>query len=74
MWYFDNLMAYKGSAHGDITFVNKGHEAMDKSFETIKEKAKKLRSMGVIEGKDQKNLAEKLWLNGEYTDYNRDNN
>jgi len=84
MWYFDNLAAYKGSAHGDISFVNKGHEAMDKSFETIQRKAEKLRAIGAAENKleksvdkknqDKKIMAEELWLKGEYTKYNRDNN
>lgn len=74
MWYFDNLAAYKGSAHGDSSFVIKGHDAMDKSFEKIKNKADKLRSIGAIESKDKNNTAEKLWLNGEYTKYNSEHN
>ncbi len=79
MWYFDNLAAYKGSAHGDSSFVDKGHEAMDKSFENIKRKAEKLRAIGAIENKSKKNNRrkfnpEKLWLNGEYTKYNREHN
>ncbi|MCK5396003.1 MAG: hydroxylamine oxidoreductase, partial [Gammaproteobacteria bacterium] len=79
MWYFDNLAAYKGSAHGDNSFVIKGHEAMDASFEKIKRKAEKLRAIGAIENKSEKNSdqkfdPEKLWLNGEYTLYNRENN
>jgi len=75
MWYFDNLAAYKGSAHGDRSFVKKGHEAMDKSFEIIKNKAEKLRFIGKEEkNKSRKSSPEKLWLNGEYTKYNRENN
>jgi len=69
MWYFDNLAAYKGAAHGDISFVKKGHEAMDKSLKIIKDKADRLRFIGVTESNP-----EELWLNGEYTKYNRENN
>ncbi|PCJ85434.1 MAG: hydroxylamine oxidoreductase [Thiotrichaceae bacterium] len=83
MWYFDNLGAYKGSAHGDSSFVIKGHEAMDKSFEKIKNKAEKLRAMAAIRAatknkteKDNthKSNLEKLWFDGEYTKYNSENN
>lgn len=78
MWYFDNLAAYKGSAHGDSSFVIKGHEAMDRSFENIKRRAEELRAIGDIENKSKeggkKFNPEKLWLNGEYTQYNRENN
>ncbi len=78
MWYFENLTAYKGAAHGDASFVKKGHEAMDKSLILIQDKADKLRFIGELENKSkngQKKYApEKLWMNGEYTLYNRDNN
>ena len=75
MWYFDNLGAYKGSAHGDVSFVNKGHEAMDKSLEKIKRNAEKLRLIGEAEkNNNQKSNPENLWLKGEYTEYNRENN
>ncbi len=79
MWYFNNLTAYKGSAHGDISFVNKGHEAMDRSLETIEKKADRLRYIGDIEKnpekrKDKKSNDENLWLKGEYTQFNRENN
>ena len=79
MWYFDNLAAYKGSAHGDASFISKGHEAMDKSLGSIRKKAEKLRNIGVLDDKSETyssliNRLEKLWFHGEYTDYNRDNN
>ncbi len=72
MWYFDNLGAYKGSAHGDFSFVANAHGAMDKRLEEIAQKAKKLRDRGEIkrDGGQQKNL----WINGEYTEYNREHN
>ncbi len=80
MWYFDNLAAYKGSAHGDISFANKGHAAMDSSLEKIKHKAEKIRTLGKAEKNEaRKNNGHqehpgKLWFNGEYTEYNRDHN
>jgi hydroxylamine dehydrogenase len=78
MWYFDNLAAYKGSAHGDSFFVKKGHEAMDKSLKLIQDKADKLRFIGELENKSENNhqkyTPEKLWINGEYTLHNRDHN
>lgn len=80
MWYFDNLAAYKGSAHGDSSFVSKGHEAMEKSLKKIKHKAEKLRALGEAEknysgeNNGQRKNPSELWLNGEYTEYNRENN
>jgi len=69
MWYFDNLGAYKGAAHGDRSFINKGHNAMDKSLDKIKLKADKLRAIG-----NKEKNPEELWLKGEYTEYNREHN
>jgi hydroxylamine dehydrogenase len=75
MWYFDNLAAFKGSAHGDVTFIKKGHDAMDKSLEKIKSKAEKLHALGEDEKiKGNRKNPEKLWFNGEYTEYNREHN
>ncbi len=78
MWYFENLTAYKGAAHGDASFIKKGHEAMDKSLKLIQDKADRLRFIGELENNikndQQKYAPEKLWKNGEYTLYNRDNN
>ncbi|MDH3342661.1 MAG: hydroxylamine oxidoreductase [Gammaproteobacteria bacterium] len=72
MWYFDNLKSYKAAAHGDASFVREGQAEMDASLETIKKKAERLRSTGgeKLEKEDKGNI----WLEGEYTEYNRDNN
>jgi hydroxylamine dehydrogenase len=72
MWYFDNLKSYKGAAHGDVSFVDEGQAAMDDSLETIKQNAERLRSTG--EQKLDKDAEGNIWLEGEYTEYNRDNN
>ena len=72
MWYFDNLAAYKGSAHGDVTFVKKGHEAMDKSLDKIKQNAERLRLASETE-MDEK-IAHEIWLKGEYSEFNREHN
>ena len=72
MWYFNNLGAYKGSAHGDDSFVSKGHQAMDESLLSIKQQAEALRS---LEGaKTDSGLTRDIWLEGEYTEFNRDHN
>ncbi len=72
MWYFNNLAAYKGSAHGDPSFVKQGHKDMDISLEKIKQKAEKLHASDktLIDS----NMHNKIWLEGEYTDFNRVNN
>lgn len=72
MWYFANLGAYKGSAHGDNSFVKKGHEAMDKSLEKIKQDAKLLHRSGKSEIDEI--ITRSIWNTGEYTDFNRENN
>ncbi len=72
MWYFNNLAAYKGSAHGDISFVNKGHKAMDKSLQKIKQNAETLRALGKNE--IDKTGTKNIWLKGEYTEFNREHN
>ncbi len=72
MWYFENLAAYRGSAHGDISFVNKSHKAMDKSLQKLKQHAKRLRAHGKVEV-DETTLRN-IWLKGEYTEFNRENN
>lgn len=72
MWYFSNLGAYKGSAHGDASFVNKGHQAMDKQLEDIRQEVERIRAGSKIE--TSTTPSENIWLKGEYTKYNRDNN
>ncbi len=75
MWYFDNLAAYKGAAHGDASFVRKGHAAMDAALENIRRNAAVLRTLKTAEeeaGLDS--VAADFWKQGEYTDYNREHN
>jgi len=79
MWYFDNLSAYKGAAHGDVERVQKSHQALDKDLIQLKVKAEKIRQLNQQE--KQSGVApeltpemEALWNRGEYTDHNRENN
>ncbi len=75
MWYFDNLAAYKGAAHGDAKFVRKGHVAMDAALKNIRDKADALRALSAAEKAAGINApAETFWKQGEYTDYNREHN
>lgn len=75
MWYFDNLAAYKGAAHGDAEFVRKGHEAMDAALEKIRRNAAVLQSLSEAEKEAGiKSQADAFWKQGEYTDYNRERN
>lgn len=73
MWYFDNLKSYKGAAHGDVSFVDEGQTAMDHSLEKIKKNAERLRSIGKTKITDE-GVGGNIWLEGEYTEYNRDHN
>ena len=75
MWYFDNLGAYKGAAHGSEKFVTDGHKKMDKSFEMISREAHRLIKLS----NEEKALGKgfnpgSLWLEGEYTIFNKENN
>jgi len=72
MWYFGNLGAYKGSAHGDNSFVKKWHESMDENLKDIKIKAEKLQQSGKI--KADTKIIKDIWHKGEYTEFNRENN
>ncbi|MCW8830174.1 MAG: hydroxylamine oxidoreductase [Gammaproteobacteria bacterium] len=72
MWYFDNLKSYKGAAHGDASFVEQGQAEMDASLDSIKQTAERLRSAG--EQKLDKDAQGNIWLEGEYTEYNREHN
>jgi hydroxylamine dehydrogenase len=72
MWYFGNLGAYKGSAHGDNSFVKKWHESMDENLKDIKIKADKLQQSGKI--KADTKIIKDIWHKGEYTEFNRENN
>jgi hydroxylamine dehydrogenase len=76
MWYFDNLGAYKGAAHGDANFVRRGHESMDQALVAIEEEATKLRRLGEMEKMRQAQRPDpaEVWLSGEYTEFNREQN
>ena len=68
MWYFDNLGAYKGAAHGAPDAVARGHEKMDTALENIRKKAQTLRQQG------KPPAAGPWWIEGEYTGHNKDHN
>ncbi len=67
MWYFANLGAYKGAAHGAPGFVEEGHATMEKALKDIRAKAQDLRQQG-------KPPAGPWWREGEYTSHNREHN
>lgn len=76
MWYFDNLSAYKGAAHGDGARVRKAHAALDRDLQGIRQEADRLREQARREqdsGVTPPDPAE-LWLSGEYTGYNQTHN
>lgn len=76
MWYFDNLGAYKGAAHGDAAFVTRGHAAMDRRLIAIEREAAKLRRLGDSEQQAKLSRPDPvtLWRAGEYTEFNREQN
>lgn len=76
MWYFDNLGAYKGAAHGDQAAVNRGHAAMEHDLAAIEEQAERLRDLAEQEQLEQRQRpdASELWQSGDYTDFNREQN
>jgi len=75
MWYFDNLGAYKSSAHGNLAGVKKGHSKLTDSLHRIKTKARKLRDLSETEKRSEITAkSSKLWNQGAYTDYNREHN
>ena len=76
MWYFDNLGAYKGAAHGDQEAVRRGHEAMEHDLTAIEEEADRLRRLADHEQQEQRQRpdAAKLWMSGDYTEFNREQN
>lgn len=75
MWYFDNLGAYKAAAHGADASVDEGHERLQRSLENIRQEAIKLRELGAAEEQAGKRYDPRsLWLNGPYTDFNRERN
>ncbi len=75
MWYFDNLGAYKSAAHGNSSGVRDGHKKMSDSLGRIETKASELRHRLETEQKAGVTPTHsELWLNGAYTDYNREHN
>ncbi|MDH5649101.1 MAG: hydroxylamine oxidoreductase [Gammaproteobacteria bacterium] len=75
MWYFDNLGAYKGAAHGAPNFVTAQHQKMDQALKSIKQQAKALRTAGEQERLYKERVdPSALWKQGEYTEYNKEHN
>ncbi len=75
MWYFDNLGAYKGAAHGAKAFVDQGHSRLQQALEEIRKEAGKLRTLGADARRAGKRFDPRsLWLKGDYTDFNRERN
>lgn len=76
MWYFDNLAAYKGAAHGDAARVTEGHANMAQRLRTIKQEADvfRLRDKTTPKNTDHDSIMKKIWLKGEYTEFNREHN
>ncbi len=73
MWYFDNLHGYKAAAHGDPAGVEEAHKAMERDLNGIEKRAEQLRSSASEESAAHPQ-DDGLWLEGRYTDYNRENN
>ena len=76
MWYFDNLGAYKGAAHGDQDAVSRGHAAMERDLAAIEEEAERLHRLAEHEQQEQRQRPDpsRLWLSGDYTEFNREQN
>ncbi len=68
MWYFDNLGAYKGAAHGAPHFVARGHAHMEKALKKIQARGQALRQQG------KPPVAGAWWTQGEYTGHNKERN
>ncbi|MBF0160392.1 MAG: hydroxylamine oxidoreductase, partial [Magnetococcales bacterium] len=69
LWYFDNLGAYKGTAHGAQEMAQRFHQHMETKAAAIRKAAEQLQQSGKSPT-DMKHI----WLNGEYTIFNRDHN
>jgi hydroxylamine dehydrogenase len=76
MWYFASLGAYKGAAHGAPGFVAQGHADMNEALSTIRREAQALRTQADAEHKAHRSAPDPrpLWLDGEYTAFNRGHN
>ena len=75
VWYFDNLAAYKGAAHGAGAFSDAAHARLAKDIEDLRRRATELRALGQAEENAERRADPKpLWLEGEYTEHNRERN
>lgn len=75
MWYFDNLAAYKGAAHGARQFSDAAHQRLQRDLERIRREAGVLRELGQAERAAGRRFDPRpLWLHGPYTDHNRKHN
>ncbi|MCP4936202.1 MAG: hydroxylamine oxidoreductase [bacterium] len=75
MWYFANLRAYKGAAHGAPKLVDEGHKRMREALKDIKAEAQILDRLGKKEvGMGKPFDPKPLWTTGEYTSKNAEAN
>jgi hydroxylamine dehydrogenase len=75
MWYFDGLGSYKAAAHGDAEGVREGHRRLRRSLQGITERARELRALGAREKAAGAPFDPgRLWLDGPYSDLNREQN
>lgn len=71
MWYFANLGAYKGAAHGDSAFMVEQHQRLDMVLHSIQAQADALQLLKPL---PLNKPLELIWLQGEYTEYNAGHN
>jgi len=75
MWYFDNLAAYKATAHGARALADEAHRRLKFDLEAIRREARELRKLSEAEAaRGQPHKPGALWLHGRYTDHNREHN
>jgi hydroxylamine dehydrogenase len=74
MWYFTNLSAYKGAAHGDPGRVALEHQRLAASEASITDQARRLREVAAAERAGGRADPAPLWHSGEYTALNRERN
>jgi hydroxylamine dehydrogenase len=75
MWYFDNLAAYKGAAHGAKQITDEAHRRLETDLERIRSEIGTQRALGLAEAQSGQRIDPKpLWLHGPYTDKNREHN